>query len=86
MDRLLSRTAFIWAISYAVLVSVLLIAVWHVSDLEGRSFDLLFIGLPWIVVFHRDSPMLYFFTLVLNAATVYVLVLSVVRIFTSDSN
>jgi hypothetical protein len=82
MDRLFSRTASIWAISYAVLVAFLVIAARHMSDLEGGSFALLFIGFPWILIFNGDSPVLYFFTLLLNVATVYVFVLSAVRIFT----
>jgi len=84
MGRLFSRAALIVAISYAALIVVLLIATWHVSDLEGRSFDLLFIGFPWVLVFQDDKR--YYLALAMNVTTVYILVLSVVRVFTDNSN
>ncbi len=83
MGKLVSRVAFVVTISYAALVAVLLVAAWHLSDLEGRAFDLLFIGFPWVLAFRHDSPLLYFFAVILNVATVYVLVLSLVKVLSS---
>ena len=84
MNRLFSRTALLVAVGYAVLIGVLLIAVRRGADPESASFNLLFIGFSWVLVFQRDS--LYFLALVLNVASVYILVLSVVRIFFRNSN
>ena len=87
MGRFFSRTAFIVTVGYAILVAAL-IAAWLVSDSEGRSFDLLFIGFPWVLALlpFRDSTFLYFLALTLNVATVYAFALSVVRLFAHDSN
>jgi|HubBroStandDraft_6_1064221.scaffolds.fasta_scaffold34861_6 hypothetical protein len=86
MKMLFSRTALLVAVGYAVLIAVLLLAVWRVSDLEGRAADFLIIGLPWIFVLRSNSMAVYILVLVLNAATVYVFVLSLVRVFTKDRN
>jgi hypothetical protein len=88
MGRFFSRTAFIVTVEYAILIAAALIAAWRVSDLEGRAFDLLFIGFPWVLATlpFRDSTFLYFLALTLNAATVYALGLSVVRLCARDSN
>jgi hypothetical protein len=86
MSRLLSRTALIAGSSYSLAIAVLLVCVWQVSDFEGRAFDLLFIGFPWVLVFHRNTYFFYFLALVLNVVTVYILVLSLVRVLARDSN
>jgi hypothetical protein len=88
MGRFFSRTALIVTVGYAILIAAALIAAWRVSDLEGRAFDLLFIGFSWVLAIlpFRDSTFLYFLALTLNAATVYTLGLSVVRLFAGDSN
>jgi hypothetical protein len=78
LANLVSRIAFVVTIGYAALIAVLLVAAWHVSDLEGRAFDLLFIGLPWVLAIRNDS--LYFFAVMMNVATVYILVLALVKV------
>lgn len=83
MARFVSRTAFIVTICYAALVAVSLLAAWRVADLEGRALDLLSIGFPWDVAVRHDSLLLYFVALILNVATVYVFVLSLIRVFSS---
>jgi|HubBroStandDraft_6_1064221.scaffolds.fasta_scaffold30452_4 hypothetical protein len=83
MAKLVSRIAFVVTIGYAALVAVLLVAAWHVSDLEGRAFDLLFIGLPWVLAIRNDSALLYLFAVMMNVATVYMLVLALVKVFSS---
>jgi hypothetical protein len=84
MNRLFSRAALLVAVGYAVLVGVLLMAVRRGTDPEGASFNLLFVGFPWVLVLRRDS--FYFVALALNVARVYILVLSVLRIFSRNSN
>jgi hypothetical protein len=86
MSTLFSRTALIVTSVYAVLIAVLLIWVWRGSDAEGQNVGLLIIGLPWIVVLRSNSMLLYFVVLVLNATTVYVFVLSLVKVFARDRN
>jgi hypothetical protein len=86
MSALFSRTALIVTFGYAVLIAVLLLWVWRGSDAEGPSVGLLIIGLPWIVVLRSNSMLLYFVVLVLNSATVYVFVLSLVKVFERDRN
>jgi hypothetical protein len=86
MKTLFSRTALLVTVGYAVLIAVLLLAVWRVSDLEGRAADFLIIGLPWIFLLGSNSMVVYILVLVLNAVTVYVFVLSLVRVFTKDRN
>jgi hypothetical protein len=86
MSRLLSRTALIAAISYSSAIAVLLVCLWRVSDFEGRAFGLLFIGFPWVLVFNRDGSFFYILALALNVVTVYILVLSLVRILARDSS
>jgi hypothetical protein len=88
MGRFFSRTAFIVTVGYAILIAGALIAAWRVLDLEGRAYALPFIGFPWVLALlpFRDSTFLYFLALTLNVATVYALVLSVVRLFARDSN
>jgi hypothetical protein len=86
MVRFVSRAPFVVTISYAALVAVSLVAAWHFADPEGLSFDLLFIGFPWVLAtstFRSDSLLLYFFAIILNVASVYVFVLALVRIFSS---
>ena len=86
MAKFVSRAALVVTISYAALIAVLLIASWHFADPEGRSFDLLFIGFPWVLAtfpFRSDSLLLYFFAIILNVASVYVFVLALVRIFST---
>ena len=65
---------------------------WRVADPEGRTYDMLFIGFPWVLALITlrdhiagDSLFRYFVALILNVATVYVLTLAVVRISTDDS-
>ena len=56
MARLVSRVALVATISYAALIAVLLIAIWHFAEPEAATFDLLFIGFPWALpclAFHR---------------------------------
>ena len=86
MSTLFSRTALIVTFGYAVLIAVLLLWVWRGSDAEGQNVGLLIIGLPWIVVLRSNSMLLYFVVLVLNATTVYVFVLSLVKVFARDRN
>jgi hypothetical protein len=57
-----------------------------VSDLESRSVGLAIIGLPWIFVLRSNRMLLYALVLILNAATVYVFALSLVRVFAKDQN
>ena len=76
------------ALSYAALIALLLIAAWHVFDLEGRRVDLLVIGLPWILMMSLipvESRFSCVLTIILNIATVYFFVLCVVRSFSDDS-
>jgi len=84
MGKLFSRAALIVAVSYAVLIVILLVALWHFADFEGRSFGLLFIGIPWVLVFRSDR--FYIFTLTMNVATVYIFALSVVRLIRGNSD
>jgi len=86
MSRLFSRTALIAAVSYSLAIAVLLVCVWRVADFEGRAFDLLFIGFPWVLVLHRDGSFFYILALALNVVTVYILVLSLARILARDSS
>jgi hypothetical protein len=89
MKTLFSRTALLVTVGYAVLIAVLLLAVWRVSDFEGRAAAFLIIGLPWIFVLfvlRTNSMAVYTLILILNAATVYVFVLSLVRVFAKDRN
>lgn len=88
MGRFFSRTAFIVAVGYAILIATALIAAWRVLDFEARAYALLFIGFPWVLALlpFRDSTFLYFLALTLNVATVYAFTLSVVRLFVHDSN
>jgi hypothetical protein len=83
MDKLFSWAAFIVAVSYSVLIVILLGALWNFSDFEGRSFGLLFIGFPWVLVF--QSERFYILALIMNVATVYICTLSVVRLFGRNS-
>jgi hypothetical protein len=89
VNRFYSRSALIVAVSYAALIALLLIAAWHVFDLEGRRVDLLVIGLPWILMMSLIPGKSWFsdvLTIILNIATVYFSVLCLVRIFGDDSN
>lgn len=78
-----SRAALAATICYTVLVGVLLIATWRVSDFEGRAYDLLFIGFPWVLVIPSNF---YFASIVANIATVYALALAVVKLVASIRN
>jgi hypothetical protein len=86
MGTLFSRTALMVTVGYVALIAVLLLAAWRGSDLEGRGVALAIIGLPWIFILRRDSVLFYFLVLFLNAATVYVFALSLVRMFGKERN
>jgi hypothetical protein len=86
MVRFVSRAALVVTICYAALVAVSLIAAFHSADPEVLSFDLLFIGFPWVLamsIFRSNSLLLYFISIILNVASVYIFVLALVRIFSS---
>jgi hypothetical protein len=73
-------------LGYAGLIAGLLFVTWRVSDLESRSVGLAIIGLPWIFVLRSNRMLLYALVRILNAATVYIFVLSLVRVFAKDQN
>lgn len=86
MVRFVSRAAFVVTLCYAALVAVSLIAAWHFADPEGLSFDLLFIGFPWVLAtstFRSNSLLLYFFAISLNVVSVYIFALALVKMFSS---
>lgn len=83
LRRLFSPTALFVATAYAVAVFILLVAARRVADLEGRAYDLLWIGFPWVLAFRSDIA--YPLAIALNIATVYLFALSVARIFGRNS-
>ncbi len=85
MSKLYSRTALFATLCYAAAIAILLIYIWHGSDFEGRSVGMLIIGFPWVLALRSDNLFVYFLCVVLNAATVYLFVLSVVRLFGRDN-
>jgi hypothetical protein len=86
VNQLFSRTALLVALAYAAIIGFLLILVWRNSDAEGQVYALLFLGFPWVLALfplRSNSWALYVLAVLLNIATVYILALAIVRIFSS---
>lgn len=78
------RAALIATLSYAVVVATLLVVSWRNSDAEGRVFQMLFIGFPWVLALfplHVNSIVFYFVALILNVVTVFIFALAVSKLF-----
>jgi hypothetical protein len=81
MRTLYNKTPMKIAVGYFVLIVVLLIIsnVW--SEPEGRPFDYLVIGFPWVLVVMNDSIWGAALFTVLNSLTVYLVALIFVESF-----
>jgi hypothetical protein len=66
---------------YIVLIVVLLIISNAESDLEGRIFDYLVIGFPWVLIVMNDSIWGTALFVILNSLTVYLVALIFVESF-----
>jgi hypothetical protein len=87
--KLFSRLALVVTLCYAALIAVLLAAAWHFVEPEGIAWAALFIGFPWALAtlpFQHGGLWLYFSAVILNVATVYVFVLALVKIFSSQES
>ena len=84
MVSLVSRRALLVAFCYSALVGFSLIVAMHVYDSEDAAVVQGLLGLPWdLVVPHQEQWLLYFFAVVLNMASVYIVVFGLLKSLTT---
>jgi len=84
-DRLFSRIAISVTAGYAALIVALLVAAKQNSDLEGRAYDLLFIGFPWdLWAFVLRQKSMYFYALAIFLNLVACRRVTITRLLASD--
>ena len=81
MRTLYSKIPMRITAGYVVLIGVLLIISNVRSDSEGRLFDYLVIGFPWVLVLKNESIWGTALFVILNSLTVYLVALIFVESF-----
>jgi hypothetical protein len=81
MRTLYNKTPMKITVDYFVLVVVLLIISNVSSDLEGRLFDYLVRGFPWVLAVMNDSKWGAALFIFLNSLTLYLVALMFVESF-----
>jgi hypothetical protein len=81
MRTLYNKTPMRITVGYIVLIVVLLTISNVGSDLEGRAFDYLIIGFPWVLVLSNESLWGTALFVILNSLTVYLVTLIFVESF-----
>lgn len=86
IDKLFSRTALISSMLYAVFAVTMALSVHRLAEPEGAGFAFLIYGFPWSIAvastncFNLKESLCLPLVLILNAATVYVIVLAIVHV------
>ena len=81
MHTLYNKTPMKITVGYIVLIVVLLVISTVGSDPEGRPWDYLVIGFPWVLVVMNDSIWGAALFVTLNSLTVYLVALICVESF-----
>jgi hypothetical protein len=85
VGTLYNKTPMRITVGYVVLIAVMLIISNLAADSEGRLFDYLVIGFPWVLVVMNDNIWGTALFVILNSLTVYFVTLIIVESF-EDTN